>query len=53
MYVRMNYAFVWLLSMLVLSLLGSYVFSGISGENDLFREPNYQYNGYKYLNRDI
>lgn len=46
----MEYAILWLLAMLFISLLGSFY---LSTEGDLFSSTNYKYEGYKYLNREI
>ena len=50
----MDYAFAWLLTMLVVAIAGSFFVSGYDDGNGFWNDStNYRLNGYKYLNREL
>jgi len=50
----MDYAFAWLLTMLIVAIAGSFFVSGYDNDDGFWgASTNYRLNGYKYLNREI
>ena len=45
----MNYAFLWLLAMIFVALMGSFFVT----DDNFLSTSNYRQQGYKYLNREI
>ena len=50
----MDYAFAWLLTMLVMAIAGTLFVSGYDDDGGMWSgSTSYRLNGYKYLNREL